>query len=183
MAAVHSSAGQVLPGLGARQGTRRVVRSFQRSRLEISSAGNHPSERRFSKSGCSCCPGFIWPFCRRCWNIRQLLWHRPWQVATLRFFYIQSNENKLFSYIWQLVQMVEGPLVTGNKYHEYWCSVLCFTQCVKNHYPIYSAKSRQEAWKDTANKSWPGYFLSQSLPLPILPSPFLLFLPLLILCW
>lgn len=78
--------------------------------------------------------------------------------------------------------MVEGPLVTGNKYHEYWSSVLCFTQCVKNHYPIYPEKSRQEAWKDTANKSWPGYFLSQILPLAILPSPFLLLLPLLILC-
>lgn len=47
-----------LQGREAGEGTRRVVRSFQRSRLGTSSAGDHPPEIRFSKSGCSC-PTFI----------------------------------------------------------------------------------------------------------------------------
>lgn len=85
------------PGVGTRVGMNRVIRSFQGSRLETSSAGDPPPKTRFSKSGCSCRPGFIWPF------LQKMLAHVGTAVTQTptgghpHFVQVQINGNQPFS--------------------------------------------------------------------------------------
>lgn len=113
----------------------RMIRSFQSSQLETSTAGYPSPKIRFSKSGCSPCPGFIWPFCRRCWNMRERPWHRPQQVGTCASFKSRSAEASLSpesekrwrNYRCALSHQEQVSLVVFN-------IVLRFSKCVNNYY-------------------------------------------------